>query len=209
MARKKISISSNAPITLFFAFACICVFIIQYFNGSTTASNFFAVGGNSLSDTPFDRLSIVSYISIIVHIFSHSTWNTLTLNIACILLLGPQIEKAYGKALYSLMIVLSAFVCGVLCTVFVSTQISGAESTVLLFIVLSILSQAKEKTIPSTLVCVLIIYVLFIFFDTNVSISEKIVTLVGSLCASIFGFIDFFEQTKPIPRKKKNPPAQF
>ncbi len=128
----------------------------------------------------------------------------MALNILCILLLGPNIEEAYGKAIFVLMITIASFATGVLCTIFVTSLIFGAQEVAQLLIILTILAYAKTKTIPLTIVLFATVYVVSHIVDSSITgIPEKTIPIIGSLCASVFGFIDFAEQRKPKPRKKK------
>ncbi len=203
MARKKISVGFTAPITTIFSLLCIAVFLIQASAPQHITNLLFFVGGNSSSPTPFDRTSIFDYLTIFTHLFGSKNAYTLLINTAYILLLSPRIEQAYGKGLLSLMFIITAFITGVLSTLFVSTHVMGAQGIVFLLLLLNILADAKTKTIPITIIFSSLLYVSFITFDsTTIGVAEKITPFIGSLCASIFGFIDFHEQTKPISRKK-------
>ncbi len=206
MARKKITIQATAPVTLLFSAICILVFILQHATPLQVVETIFTVGGNASSSTPFNRTSIQDYITIITHVFGNTTWQHLALSTLSILLLGPSIEEAYGKGLLILMLSITAFITGVLSTLFVSTQISGSQGIVILFLIVSILSHAKTKSIPLSILFASLLYVVSIFIDSETpSISEKIIPCLGALCGSTFAFIDFFEQTKPVPRKKRTP----
>ncbi len=204
MARKKVQIAFVAPITITLSLLCVLVFILEKVSFHGILDNIFTVGGNASSTHPFDRASFQSYITIFTHIFGHTTWVMLALNCSYILLLGPQIEEAYGKALLLLMIAITAFVNGIASTLFVSSHMAGAQGIVILFIIVTILSYAKTKEIPMTIVIMSAVYTVTVVLDSSVSgVPEKIIPFIGALCASIFGFIDFFEQSKPVPRKKR------
>ncbi len=205
MARKKITITFEAPITLLFSLTCIIIFLVQFSLPPHFVQNYLSVGGNATSTTPFNYTSAIDYTSIFLHVFAHTSWTMLAINMFSLLFLGPEIEKSYGKALYILMIVITAFVSGVLCTLFVNTQLLGAQGITILLFVLTLLSHAKTKTIPFNLILLFLLYLFFIIFETNADSSEKIVPFIGALCASLFGFIDFFEHTKKAPRKKRSP----
>ncbi len=204
MARKKITLEFLSPVTVFFSLMCALVFILYQTGTHSIVETFFSVGGNASSSTPFERNSIYDYITIFTHVFGHTSGLLLTLNLTCILLLGPNIENAYGKGLTVLMLIIVAFITGVLSTVLVDTSVTGAQGIVCLFLILTILSYAKTKSICVSILFVCILYLVSIFgYTPSSSISAKIVPMIGALCASVFGFIDFFEQTKPVQRKKK------
>ncbi len=202
MAQKKIHISFDSPITLLLTLFCIIVFILDNISFHGIIDSFFAVGGNASSTYPFNRFSFADYITIFIHVFAHKEAHVLILNTACILLLGPQIEQAYGKILYILMIIITAFITGVLSTLLSQSHIYGAQGVVTLLFIISVLAQAKTKIVPSTIIVATISYIAYTLIEGTQTTTEKIVPMIGALCASVFGFIDFFEQTKPIKRKK-------
>ncbi len=203
MARKKITVGFEAPITLLFSIISIGVFLVQFFSSQNFVDIYFSVGGNASSATPFDRTSLFDYISILTHVFAHTSVPTFVIHTLCILFLGPQIEASYGKGLYILMITITAFISGVFSTLFVSTQLIGSQGIVVLFFILTILAHAKTKTVSCSIIIAFLLQIFFTFENSNASFSEKIIPFIGALCGSVFGFIDFFEQTKPTPRKRK------
>ncbi len=204
MPRKKISIAFHFPITLFFSIICITVFTLHNSPYQGIIDSFFTVGGNASSATPFDATSLSDYASLILHIFGHNTWPVLSINIICILLLGGNVELDYGKTLLVLMYCICAFISGVLSTILVPNHLLGSQGIVVLLIILSILSSAKTKSISFNVILVLIIYLVSVlfYFDTNPLI-VKIIPIIGALCASIIGFVDFFDYSKPTPRKRR------
>ena len=175
----KVRITYNAPVTLNFSLVCALVLIMS-------------------------RLIMPHLILVLFSAPArqgcpgHAGWNHLVGNLAFILLLGPLLEERYGSRLLLLMIMVTAFVTGILNAVFLSTGLMGASGIAFMMILLSSFGSVQKDGIPLTFLLALIIYlgreVAAIFVDDNIS---NFAHIAGGLCGSIFGFA-----AAPIKRKR-------
>jgi membrane associated rhomboid family serine protease len=115
-------------------------------------------------------------------------------NLSFILLLGPIMEEKYGSRAILIMILVTAFITGVLNTLIFDTSLVGASGIVFMMILLSSFTNIREKEIPLTFILVTAIFVsnelVNIFKDNNIS---EFAHLMGGGCGSIFG-LKFFKK---------------
>ena len=76
-----------------------------------------------------------------------------------ILLIGPMLEEKYGSRCLLSMILLTAFVTGVVNVIFFNTALLGASGIVFMMILLSSFASHKEGGIPLTLILVTVLYI--------------------------------------------------
>jgi len=178
-------LSYNAPVVLTFSLIAFLVLLIDsqsVLPGIT--SNYFTVGNSFDYSTPKD------YWLMVAHVFGHADWNHLFGNFTFILLLGPILEEKYGSRRLFFMILITAVVTGVINVLFMSTGLLGASGVVFMFIVLSSITDLKQKTVPMTFLLVVIIFLgkelADIFNNDNIS---HLAHLIGGGVGTIFGFV--------------------
>ena len=137
----------------------------------------------------FDFASPLDYFQLVSHAAGHGGWAHLMGNMSFILLLGPILEEKYGGKKLAYMILITAFVTGVINSMFFDTGLLGASGIVFMFIILSSVVSRKEGTIPLTFILIVLLYlgqeVMRIFNDDSIS---QFAHIIGGLCGGAFGF---------------------
>lgn len=187
-------IKYNAPVIITFTLICFFVILTIMSAGLDFSNNakhgsityYFSVGGS------FDFYNPTSYFRLISHIFGHSSFSHFFNNFMLIMLIGPILEEKYGTKKLILMILVTAFVAGIVQTIFFSSWLLGASGVLFMMIILVSMSNFKNGEIPITFLLVMCLYLgkefIEIFSDrSNISHSTHI---IGGLCGAIFGFLE-------------------
>ena len=178
-------IKYNAPTVLSFTLLCALVmFLSQTFPNLTL--NWFMVPGKG----SFNPRSFRNLVTIFTHIIGHANWSHLINNFTLILLIGPMLEENYGSVSLLIMIIITAFVTGILNVLFFRSFLMGASGVVFMMILLSSFTNFSRGEIPITFILVLVLYMgvqLFNSFSSD-NISQ-FAHIVGGLCGSFFGFL--------------------
>ena len=137
--------------------------------------------------------SPMTYVRLFTHVLGHQNKAHFTNNYIYILLIGPMIEEKYGSINLLKMILITAFVTGVINAIFSRNRILGSSGIVFMMIVLSSLVNISSNKIPITFVLVCFFYIVNevidgVFKKDNVS---HLGHLVGTLCGFVFGFYIF------------------
>lgn len=148
----KLKINYNAPVTLTFTFTALGVLLLKEIYGVEFMTYIFTNYRTSLTDP-------MQYIRLFSYVLGHSSWQHFSSNFLIILLLGPILEEKYGSIALIKMILLTAFVTGVLNVLLFSTGLIGASGIVFMMIILSSFSNVKSSYIPLTLIIVAIIFI--------------------------------------------------
>lgn len=176
----------NAPITLTFALLASLVLAAEQLTGVGLIPTFFVTAGRGA----FDFSSGLDYIRIFTHIIGHISWQHLIGNFAIILLIGPILEEKYGSLSLLIMILLTAFVTGMLNALMFPTALLGASGVAFMMILLASFTNIRNGEIPLTFILILVLYLareLIASFQQN-QISE-FAHVIGGLCGSMFGFL--------------------
>jgi membrane associated rhomboid family serine protease len=108
-------------------------------------------------------------------------------------LIGPILEEVYGSGALLIMILITAFVTGVLNVLFFSSGLLGASGVVFMMILLASFTNFSRGEVPLTFILVLILFLGRELFDSfggeaaNGNIS-KFAHIVGGFIGSLFGF---------------------
>lgn len=183
MERQLRKFQYNAPVTLTFAFIALGVLLLGMITNHNSTRFLFSNYETSFLD-PFQ------YIRLFTHILGHANWEHYSGNFLIILLLGPMLEEKYGSKIILEMIVITAFITGLLNTILFDTALLGASGIVFMMILLSSFANAQMGRIPLTLVIVTIIFigkeiVSGIMIQDNIS---QITHIIGGLCGGVFGY---------------------
>lgn len=176
-------ITYNSPVILTFALLCTGV----------TAANMSAVGSiteSLFSVTPYmDWFNPISYLRLFSHIVGHADWDHLFGNMTILLLLGPMIEEKYGSRTLLIMMLITAFITGLLNIALFQTGLMGASGVVFMLVLLSSLTNFKAGHLPLTFLLVVAIFLgnEIINALSNDQISQ-FAHVMGGICGSIFGF---------------------
>jgi membrane associated rhomboid family serine protease len=176
----------NAPVTLTFALVAALVLLLdQIFRLGLTYA-YFAIPGRGAFDFAF----IPGYIRLFTHVIGHTGWPHLLGNFSLILLLGPILEEKYGGTSLFIMILLTAFITGMLNILFFPTGLLGASGVAFMMILLVSFTNIRSGEVPLTFILILLFYLareLMASFRTN-EISE-FAHIAGGFCGSLFGFL--------------------
>ena len=171
----------NAPVTLTFFLISFGVLVLSWLTGKK--SNYFFSSERASLLNPF------TYIRLFTNILGHEGFIHFSSNFLKILLLGPMIEEKYGSINLLIMILITAFVTGVINFIIGKYRILGASNIVFMLIALSAFANMTDK-IPLTLVFIIIFYfideLMQLFRNDGVSHFGH---LTGAICGVVFGFI--------------------
>ena len=173
----------NSYVTLTMFFISLFVLILGYITNGKSTNYLFSTQRASL-------LNPRTYIRLFTHILGHSNFKHFSNNYLMILLLGPLIEEKYGWLNYLIMILLTAFITGIVNFIKGNTNLKGSSNIVFMLIVLSAFVNVTESKIPLTLVLVVLFYVINEIRDMgkNDDIAHY-GHVTGAICGLIFGFL--------------------
>ena len=150
--KKKLRITFNSPLVLGFALSCAAVTILGAVTGESSTALLFSTYAAPMSDP-------LMYLRLFMHVLGHSGMTHLLGNMAYILLLGPGLEEKYGWKHLLAVILLTAFVTGVIHNLlFPRTILLGASGVAFAFILLTSFTEFREGEIPLTFILVAVIY---------------------------------------------------
>jgi membrane associated rhomboid family serine protease len=101
-----------------------------------------------------------------------------------------MLEENYGSQDLFVMIVITAFVTGVLNVLFFKTALLGASGVVFMMILLSSFTNFSRGEIPLTFILVLILYMgVQLVNSLGTDNISQFAHIIGGLCGSFFGFL--------------------
>ncbi len=184
--KRKIGIFQyNSPVTLTFTLISLAVLILGYITKGVSTNLLFCTYKASLSNP-------LTYIRIFTHVLGHANWSHFSGNMVLFLVLGPMLEEKFGSKLFLEMIVITAFISGIIFIfLYPDSALLGASGIVFMMIVLSSAAGMEEGGIPITLILVVIVYlggevVNGMGNDDGIA---HIVHIMGGVCGAAFGFI--------------------
>ncbi len=153
MAEKKIKISFNSPVILGFTLFSLVALLLAQVTGGGTNDLFFSVYRAPLTDP-------LTWVRFFGHVLGHAGWQHFIGNIMLILVIGPLLEEKYGSGEVLFVILITAFVTGLLnFALFPQVQLLGASGVTFALILLSSFVSVKEGEIPLTFLLVAVIYI--------------------------------------------------
>ena len=176
-------IQYNAPVTLTFALISALVLALAHYTDGASNRLLFMVYRAPLTDP-------LMYLRLFTHALGHSGTTHYLNNFIIILLVGPMLEEKYGSKWMITMMVVTAFVTGVLWIIMSPYAKLGASGIVFMLILLSSFTNFKKGHVPLTLILAVIIYlgrevISAATLDDNIAYMSHI---VGGICGSLFGF---------------------
>lgn len=181
----------NSPVILSFTIASTLVLIIDSLTGGNFTRDFFVVYPRAREVFPsFDFRSFLSYLRLFSHVLGHADWMHLIANFSFILLIGPILEEKYGSNRVLAMIVITAFITGVLNVLVFSTALMGASGIVFMLILLSSFTNIRTGEIPITFVLIVALFLtkeIVNAVSTRDNISQ-FAHIIGGICGALFGF---------------------
>ncbi|MFQ3621713.1 MAG: rhomboid family intramembrane serine protease [Spirochaetales bacterium] len=176
----------NAPVTLNFTLLAFVILLSDTLFRTGFIVNLFSIPGKG----GFQFSNPYHYIRLFTHVLGHLHWAHFLGNFALLLLLGPILEEKYGSGGLFFMMLVTAFITGLLNVLFLPTGLLGASGIVFMMIILVSFANIRQGEIPITFILVLIIYlageVIRSFQNNNIS---EFAHIVGGACGSIFGFV--------------------
>lgn len=174
-------IKYNSPVVLSFTFISGLVLLIHYLTAGKSSVLLFSVYRGSLLDPLF-------YVRLFTHVLGHGDMVHYANNMLLFLLVGPMLEEKYGsmKLLYIMLLV--AFITGVVHIIFIDTMLLGASGIVFAFILLASITGESDG-VPLTLIIVAIIYIGEQIYQ-GITISDNISQLthiVGGTVGAVYG----------------------
>ena len=183
-------ISYNAPVTLTFSLLAALVLLIDmYILDMHLIPALFIAPSRQGTLCAFNWKSGLDYLKLFTHVLGHADWEHLLANLSFILLLGPLLESKYGSRMLLLMIIITAFVTGVINACFLPTPLMGASGIACMMILLASLASLSQHEIPLTFLLVVVLYFgrELIAARTEGTISTA-AHIAGGICGSVFGF---------------------
>lgn len=182
--KKKPKIILNAPVVIGFVGISLLAMLLDGVTRGVSNQMFFITYHSSLE-------SPITYLRFFTHVFGHVGWEHFMGNMSYILLLGPMLEEKYTSGVLAGVIMMTAFVTGIinyLC--FPDTALCGASGVVFAFIVMSSFTSFKEGEIPLTFILVAIFFVgkeviQGIFVTDNIS---NMAHIVGGVLGGLLGY---------------------
>ena len=174
----------NAPVTLTFAIVSVLVLGLAHLTNGRSNELLFTVYRAPFSDP-------LMYLRLFGHALGHANMTHYFNNFMIILIMGPMLEEKYGGKWIILMMVVTAFVTGVLHVAISPNAKLGASGIVFMMILLGSFANMQRGKIPLTLILATGIFigrevVSAMTLDNNISYMSHI---VGGLCGAVFGFI--------------------
>ncbi len=182
----------NAPVTLTFALVSLLALFLNTITEGRANSVVFSTYRDSFSNP-------MMYIRLFTHILGHVSWSHYIGNMLLILLLGPILEEKYGSLNLLEMILITAFITGVVNNLlFPNSALLGASGIVFMFVILSSAVSLKNGTIPITFLLVFILYVGGELVDAitvrdNVS---QLTHIIGGTCGGLYGIVYAHEKKR-------------
>lgn len=182
--KKSFPIVYNSPVVLSFALISLAVLLIGKITANASNILLFSVYRSSM-------LSPLFYIRLFGHVLGHSGWSHYIGNMMLFLLIGPMLEEKYSSKDLLFMILITAFVTGIVHIIVSPARLLGASGVVFMMITLSSVTSVKKGKIPLTLIFVVILYIgqqiiNGIFVKDNIS---QLTHIVGGVLGIVFGLV--------------------
>lgn len=183
MLQKLKKIQYNSPVILTFTFLALVSYLLCYLTNNTLTSLLFSNYRTSFFDP-------MQYVRLFSYILGHANWAHFSGNFIIILIIGPMLEEKYGSKVLIQLILVTAFVTGLINTIFSSNALLGASGIVYMFIILSSFTNTEKGKIPLTLIIVFFVFIgkeIFAgaFVQDNIS---QLAHIIGGLFGALFAF---------------------
>lgn len=191
MAKRKIKFIYDAPVTLSFSLACIIVFLIDTFLLKNYLAQHILLSPTSGSGAlPFSFTDPLSYLRLLLYVFSSETITLLLANLVLILLLGPFVEEYYGSVIIGIMMGVSILFSGVINACFCITSLKGPTVVVFMMIFLNGFIAISKKKLPLSFIVVCLMIVAFGWLENKpagvvASLISVLINIAGGLCGSL------------------------
>lgn len=182
--KKRIRISFNAPVVLWFAIICAVATLLNYLTNGAANQVIFSTYHSSLG-------SPLTYLRFVTHVFGHGDWTHLVGNMTYLLLLGPMLEEKYGSKTLVEVIAITAVVTAVANYLFFPTvALCGASGVVFAFILMSSFTSFKDGEIPLTFILVAAFFIGGEIID-GIFVADQISNfahIIGGVIGGLLGY---------------------
>lgn len=175
-------IEFNAPVVVWFT---IISFLAVLF-GLATDNHSTDLMFTCYKTEPTDPMM---WVRMVTHVIGHSDMSHYVGNFFLIILLGPMLEEKYGSKALFFMMLLTAFVAGLVNVMIGTAALRGASGIVFMFIVLSSFTSVQSGKIPLTMVLVVVIYIGQEIINGMFSVDNisQLTHILGGMCGIAFG----------------------
>lgn len=150
---KKLKITFNAPMILGFVLFCFIATLLNTISFGHINRLLFMTYRSNLKDP-------LTYIRLFTHVLGHSGWQHFIGNASYLLLLGPMLEEKYKSVKILELILITAFITGLINYIFFpNVALCGASGVVFAFILLTSFTGFKNGEIPLTFILVTVIFI--------------------------------------------------
>lgn len=171
----------NSPVILVFSALILIVHLSYQTRYSYQIMEFFSV------PREFLFTNINHYLRTISFVLGHRSWNEVASNLTLILLIGPITEERYGSLQLIVMILLTAFISGLVQSFLFDGGVIGASCVVYMLMLAASFVNTRKGEVPITFVIVMIVYVAGGLSALSQNGQESLVPqIVGGLCGAIF-----------------------
>ena len=186
----KLKLSFTSPVTLYICFTALAVFALDAAFVPGIIQKIFSAPASLKVAGGFDWKNALDYLRLFFHVLGHSGWRDMALNLSFVLILAPQLEKQYGSGVFALMILVCAFVSGILNVCFNQQPLCGSDGLVFMLALVASKNYVTKKELPFTAVLLLILLILkdFVNTDTQTKI-RALIQIGGGLCGSLLVFL--------------------
>ena len=176
-------IQYNSPVILTFTFLALASYLLGYLTNGIFTRLFFSNYRTSLLDP-------LQYVRLFSYILGHANWAHFSGNFIIILIIGPMLEEKYGSKVLIQLILVTAFVTGIIHIIFSGNALLGASGIVYMFIILGSFTNTEKGKIPLTLIIVFFVFVgkeIFsgAFAQDNIS---QLAHIIGGCFGALFAF---------------------
>ena len=181
---KKFKITFNSPVVLGFIFISLAVLLLGFATLGVSNEVLFMTYHSSLTNP-------LTYIRFFSHVLGHSGWDHYIGNASFILLLGPMLEEKYGSKRIMQVILITAFVTGVVNYIlFPNVALCGASGVVFAFILLTSFTSFRNGEIPLTFILVAVVFLGQQVYE-GVVLTDDISNMshvIGGIIGAVVGF---------------------
>ena len=182
--KTRLKIVINAPVVIGFVALMFIATLSGILTGGYSTRLLFQTYHSSL-------LFPLTYLRFFTHVLGHSGWSHFMGNAVYILLLGPMMEEKYGSSALVKVIVITAFVTGVINYVFFpGVALCGASGVVFAFIILTSFTGFGAGEIPLTFILIAVVFIGQQVFESafirdNVS---QLSHIIGGIVGAVIGY---------------------
>lgn len=181
---KKFKITYNAPVVLTFVFICFVATLLGMITGDKSTELLFMTYHSSLKNP-------LTYIRFFTHVFGHDGWIHFAGNVTYLLLLGAMLEEKYGARILGEIIVVTAFVTGIVNYIFFPhVGLCGASGIVFAFIILASFTSFNNGEIPLTFILVAVIFIGQEVYNGIVMVDNvsNVAHIIGGIIGAVLGY---------------------